>query len=352
MHRRQFLATLGATAIAGCAGQASSTQEEPTTAPPTDPPKPSPATTEPPTERPTTRDESTPTRGEKLLEEGRGHVEAAVAAFVQDAERDDPTIVDVDAATTEFSRFDVDVAYREAKADLNDAREHLDAGRTETVDALLEVAEFVNELGYAQIQLVNSFERVNDAMRSFYTENYDDLPDDVDAIGRQREAAAEHAASIRQTYDASTFAGFEQISGEQFEVKLAQIDAELGTFEGIESNLDGLTVPMETFEEDVGRYRTRQYEGVAFSSSQFEATAEGFASIEPAESLGPVVEELTCVFDALAEGTTAMQNAVLARQNSNYDAARQYEDDAATRYRSCERLASDVRPVQDLLESF
>lgn len=355
MHRRKFLATLGATAIAGCTAQTAPTEDQSTTVPPTEQPTTSRPTTERTTERtaerPTDEPESTPTFGEELLDRGRTHLEAAIEAFVESGAGEDPTIVDVSAATTEFSRHDVGNEYRAAKEDLLRAKEYTEGSQADTVDDLLEIAEFVDALGFAQIQLVNSFERVNTAVRTLYTESYGELEDDVDDIGYHRNLAAQHATSLRDTFDASTFEAVEFLTGAQFEAKVAQIDRELATFDGLVTHLDGIAAAMEAFEADVAKYTTRNYDGVVFAASEFEEARDGLAAIEPAESLGAIVEELTCVFEALAGGTDVMQRAVLSRQNGDNSTASEYEADAEAEFQSCETLVEEVEPVERLVGS-
>lgn len=351
MHRRTFLATLGATAAAGCTAQTTPTEEEPTTAPPTTAPTTAPPTTAEPVERPTPEPESTPTRGEVLADRGRVHLRAAIEAYLETAEGEEPTILDVTAASAEFSRFDLDESYRAAREDLTDALEYAEGEVADEANALLQVAEFLNLLGLAQIQLVNAYDRVTVTMRSFYTESYDKINDDVGELDHHRSLASEHAASIDGSFDASIFEVVDAISGEDFEAKVAQMERELATFDDLVDNLDGLDVPMEAFEDDVDSYRTRQYEGVTFDSGDFEATRDGVAAIEPAASLRSLVEELACVFEALAGGTDVMQKAVLARRNGDVDAARSYETEARAEFESCEKLVDEVRPVEDLVDS-
>lgn len=351
MRRRQFLATIGATAAAGCAGETPSTDAEPTTAPPTEPPATPTTTAAPTTDRPTTEPESTPTRGEVLTKRGRDHIRAAVDAFVEEAGGEDPTIVDVTAATAEFSRFDVDREYRAAIEDLNDARGFAEGELAEEVEDLIAVAEFVNALGFAQIQLVNTYGRVTTAVRTLYDESYGRLDDDVGDVRSQRRLAAQHAATVRETVDPSAFDAVDVVSKEQYEVKMGQIDRELATFDDLATHLDGLGEPMEAFEDDVADYTARRYEGVSFASASFEDARDGLAAIEPAESLRPIVEELSCVFDALASGAIQMQKAVLAQRNGDRSTAGQYEADAEEQFQACESLVEEVKPVTDLVDS-
>ena len=232
------------------------------------------------------------------------------------------------------------------------AKEYTEGSQADTVDDLIEVAEVVDALGFAQIQLVNAFKRVNTAVRTLYTESYGELADDVDDIGYHRKLAAQHATSLRDTSDVSTFDSVEFLTGAQFEAKMAQIDRELATFDGLVSNLDGVAAAMEAFEADVANYTTSNYTGVAFASSEFEGARDGLAAIEPAESLQPVVDELACVFEALANGAIEMQKAVLARRNGDNNTASGYESDAEAEFQSCETLVKEVRPVEKLVDSF
>lgn len=285
------------------------------------------------------------------MERGREHLRAAVDAFVEAADREDPTIVDVNAATTDFSRFDVDEAYRDAMVDLNDAKRYAEGALADQLTDLIAVAKFVNTLGYAQIQLVNSYARVNTAVRTLYTESYGQLADDVDDIQSQRRSAAQHATTLRETVDPSAFDVVDFVSTDQFEVKMAQIDRELATFEGIATSLDGLGEPMDALEDDVNDYVAHRYDGVSFASASFEDARDGLAAIDPADSLRPIVDELECVFDALAAGVGEMQKAALAQRNDDRSAANGYEDDAIAAFQSCPTLVEEVRPVADLVDS-
>lgn len=286
-----------------------------------------------------------------LVKRGREHLRAAVVAFVEAAEGEDPTIVDVTAATSEFSRFDVDEAYRAAREDLDEAKKFAEGELADELADLIAVAEFVNVLGYAQIQLVNSYGRVNTAVRTLYTESYGQLADNVDDIRSQRRSAAQHATTLRETADASAFGVVEYISAEQFEVKMAQIDRELATLDGLATSLDGLGDPLEALEDDVNDYTARRYDGVSFSSASFEDARDRLAAIEPAESLRPTVDELACVFDALAAGVGEMQKAALAQRNDDRSAASGYEDDAVAAFQSCPTLVEEVRAVGELVDS-
>lgn len=354
MHRRQFIALLGATAAAGCTGQSTPTDEPATTARTTSPPtaeETAEAQTARPTERETERPESTPTRGEELVERGRTHLLAAIDEFTADAEPEDATIVDVNAATTEFSRFDVNDELQSAQRHLTDAKNYTSPENTAVADDLLVVAAFVNALGFAQNHLVNAYEEVNRARRSFYTESYEELPGNVEDVADQRDRAAEYAATIRESFDESTVAPVAQITAEHFSAKLDQVDRELAAFDGIATQLSGLDALMERFADDVRAYKAMRYDDVGFSAGDFEDVATGLAAIERPVSLEPVLAELSCVFDALADGTGEMREAVIAKQNDEHAAAREYEADAEAAYQSCETLVEEVRPVADLVET-
>lgn len=356
MHRREFLATLGATAVAGCAGEPASSESQPSTAPPT-----APETTAEPTTverstvsrtaRPTDRPEPTSSRAAELIEMGRGHLRAAIAAFVEHAGGPDRTIVDVTAATTEFSRFDVNDEYRSAKGRLEDAREI--GGPTQRVLAedLLEVAEFVNTLGFAQTHLVNAYGAVSEAMRSIYTENYSDISDATGDARRQRISAEGYVTRIRESFEPETFDVVESISGEQYEAKVAQLARELVAFDGIATQIAALENPLVRFEENVQHYVTRQYEEVIFETREFEEVHAALGAIKPSASLSPVLDELTCVVGALLEGSDVMRDALLERQNGDAQTARALESEAEGDFRACEKLVEEVKPVSDLVDT-
>lgn len=71
----------------------------------------------------------------------------------------------------------------------------------------------------------------------------------------------------------------------------------------------------------------------------------------PAESLRSVVEELACLFGALADGTAEMADATYARQNDDTTRVRESEEGAEVAYRSCDRLVEEVRSVADLVDA-
>ena len=108
---------------------------------------------------------------------------------------------------------------------------------------------------------------------------------------------------------------------------------------------------MEAFEDDVSSYRTGRYDEVTFRASDFEDVQEGIDSMTPAESLRSVVQELACLFGALADGTAEMEDATYARQNDDTTGARESEEDAEAAYRSCDRLVEEVGPVADLVDA-
>lgn len=352
MHRRQFLAVLGATAAGGCSSDRPSAAPEPTTASSTE----TRTTAEPTTARPsetrtTSRPERTSTRGAELIERGRAHLRAAVEAFVEPAGGADPTILDVSAATTEFSRFDVNEEYRSAKRRLTDAKNFTGPANTALADDLLAAAEYVDTLGFAQLHLVNAYEGVSRAMRALYTENYADVPEEADDVTRQRASAEEYVATIRASFDESTVDVVDAISGDQYAAKLAQFDRELAAFEAIAPQLAALEAPFDRFRDNVGHYTTDRYDEVAFVTRDFEAVQEDLASIEPADSVQPVVDELRCAVGAMVGGVDEMRNALLDRRNGDHGSAREFERAAEAEFESCETLVREVEPVADLLES-
>ena len=294
--------------------------------------------------------EGTPTFAEELVERGRTHLESAIEAFTAAAAGPDPTILDVTAETAEFSRFEVNEAYRAAREDLAHAGEYATGATAKEVEALLEVAEFVDTLGLAQTHLVNSHRNVTIALRSFYTESYGEFPGEVENVAEQHERAAGRVATIQETYDESTVEPVDSITREQFGAKMEQVDRELLTIDAIATSTASLADGIGAFEDDVGEYAADRYEGVGFRTEDFETARDALATVEPAASLQTEHEELTCLLDSLYRGTNAMQRAVLARRNGD-DAAEGYERDARAEYEACDRLVSDVAPVADLLDS-
>lgn len=355
MHRRQFLGVLGASAIAGCAGQTAPTDDAATTAEASPTPTETRTTTEASTERSDERSleeaESTPTYEQRLIQRGRDHLAAAIEAFTAAEETDDATIVDVTAASSGFSRFEVDKEYRAAVEALTKAKERTTDEEAAEVARLLETAEFIYTLGFAQVHLVNAYERMNVVVRTFYNESYGKLPDDVADVHSQRRSAAGYVETIRDDFDESTVGSVDFVTGAQLAAKVEQMESELATFEGLVTHLDGLGASMDAFEGDVRKYTTGQYEGVAFASKGFEDVRDGLASIEPADSLESIVAELACLLEALADGTRTMQTAVLARRNGETATAQEYEADAEAAFRSCDQLIEEVKPVSDLVES-
>lgn len=282
---------------------------------------------------------------------GRDHLRAAIAAFVEHADGPDRTIVDVTAATTEFSRFDVNDEYRSARRRLADAKQFGGPEQTALADELLEVADFVDTLGFAQTHLVNAYVAVSRTMRSIYTENYADVPDYVDETDGQRSRAEEYVATIRESYDASTFDVVDSIAGEQYEAKVAQLAREIATFDGTATQLAALEVPLARFEDNVRSYTTKRYDEVFFVTRDFQDVHDGLVAIEPSSSLRPVIDELTCVVGALADGGDVMRDALLERQNGDAQTARALESEAEGEFQTCEKLIEEVEPVADLVDT-
>lgn len=361
MRRRRLLALVGVAGLAGCSSDRQA--GTPTTADAGETPtatRPEQVTTaEPPSETKTTSEEpaTTQTETEQAAEpeedpsirRAREHLRTAVGSFVEAAEGPDPTILDVTAATFDFSRLDVDQAVRAAKDDLGDARGRVSGEQAAIVDSLEEVADFLLTGSFAQIHLVNAHLEAKSAYRRFFREEYDELTPTAETIEERRDDAASYADSVQTSTSARSFDAFDPISVEQYELKLEQFERELTAFDVLVTQFQALEREMRALERDVSDYRFGNYDDVEFATDGFQETLTALEEIDRPDSLESIVGDLICVLDSLVAGLEVLPRAVTARKDGNTNTAESFESEAGTEFKSCE-LTTEVNPVRSFIE--
>jgi hypothetical protein len=297
MHRRTVLALLTGL-VAGCNAQDDTTATPTPTPTPTEAPTPTATPTETPTPTPTPTETGTPTPGgpERAGNEAIAEVEktlnSAVATY---GGVDSDSIMGVDASATDFRGRLIDNSLREAREELETARERaVTREQQRTVERLAVAIRFLELAAATQTSLGNAYFSLDRARAEIDAEEGVEARDHLDSMENERRFAAQSLGRLRSETDAASVTVIESIDTADYEAKVEQFGAEIAA-------MDRINPRVETLSRAVGRLDVARAQEANNSDSATDTASRAVDELTDAlAALRTFLEGLSTAADSLA----------------------------------------------------
>lgn len=297
MRRRQVLVLLTGL-VAGCGSQSAETPTTTETTTATETPTAMSTATPTPTatETPTATDTATPGAAERAGNEAIAEVERTLdAAIAVYSGSDGDSILSTDASTTGFRGGRIEDAVAEAEGELATARERaVTREQQRTVERLAVAIRFLELATELQVRLGSAYFTLGRVRSELDDEDGQRARDAINRMESIRRIAAPVLGEIRAETDAAGVSVVERIDTATYEAKVAQFDAELGTFGQLPSRLERLS-------RAVDRLAAARLQEVNNNENAAETASRAV------EELTPVRAALQGVLDSLDEDAASLR---------------------------------------------
>lgn len=257
MRRRQFVATTGVLALAGCAG---SDDQDPGSSENATDTETSSNTTDDNGDPPEDEDpESTPEPGEQAAQ----HIDAAreqLSAAIDDIEDQvgpNRSLPDLDASR-EIDADPISEFVDEAQSELTEAGSDATDEQNPIIEDLDTVANWIHYLMRAQEYAHTLYGTANIGLDALYDRDYDDASSTFDGMDGDIRRL-ENNLDIIQDLDGDAFGVIDVIPGDYYDESVERIGSELGTFTHVRDVGRDISSNTETFEDAADTYQDGEY---------------------------------------------------------------------------------------------
>jgi predicted RNA-binding protein with PIN domain len=269
----------------------------------------------------------------KYIGKARNQLDDALAEYRSYAGRNS-TIVEVNAANTDFESIRVESLVDKAESTLDKAVEPATEGQKMNILALKHVSVFVRHAARCQKALGDAYEEVSFMADRLYNENL--LL--VDQGNRQAESALQKAREaysvVKSEVEPDAFAAYGTISEGMFEEKRRQLDAEIAALDEARGGLRDMKGGVKQLQTGVPAFLDEKYQLAErrFSSANadFAIARTSFSLTRGSREVEKKVNEITGVARTLEQATKDLRRAARAQLNDErlvfYEARRAAEE--------------------------
>jgi len=367
MRRRTFLATTGALLSAGCseivpppgtteASETTGSPSEAATGTPSDGVPTAGTTTDPgpdpTTDQPTETTTETPSEAERAVAEAlstaRSLLSDSLAAYRAFADTDEPTLLDVTAAT-QVSVSDVTSLASDAREVLEEAPRYVD----EDVQHLQGVADFLTTGIRCQSSLNSAYSRFEFVRGRVYAEDFASLTRQLDDLRDRRDNAGDFLETLQSETGRSDMQAFEPLSADDYDAKITQLQREVSAFGTLADALETMGSGLETFIDGNDEFTDDDYDDAnelyATANQAFRTANEALTTLDTPNSLTDAVSELRSVTDALAAGTQDLVEAAAAGDEYEWETYDAEFADAVSELRASQVAVDEIDSVADII---
>ena len=338
MQRRAYLA-LSAAFLAGCGTGPS--PETTTSTTPTETTETPTETTEEPTETTETPETETPDPdAAAAIETAERRLVAAAEAYAGYGSGGRQTFLDVTAGTTNFETDAIDTELDAAREALDEAGGTATEDQQATVTLLREAVTFLDEVSSAQLELQDGYQDYTTAWELvYYTQSAANRIDDV----RQAfESARPHLSALESETTPESADATAAYTRETYEAKVAQIRAEMRTYElaaahfvPYEESLDELSSAVNQYDRSKWQRASELFGSV---TETYDAIVADIGEFEAPEPLDEQFAVFSCDVDALARGCDLLAQSATARANDERDRGEELRREAKPVFEECGTL--------------
>lgn len=349
MRRRTFLAASGALFSAGCSeiippprttrrtgtntGTADGTPSDTVPTPGPQETEPGPGeTTGQSTEATETTEAGTetPTQAERTAADAiataRTDLTDALTAYVDFADGDEPTLLDVTAAT-KVSVSAVTGPVSDVNTTLDEIPEGASTAQKETAQRLRGVGAFLRSAINCQVPLHNAYSKFRFVTDRIYAESYGSIPSEVSQMRDRADAANGHLQTLQSGSDRTDTQAFAGISESLYDQKVDQLQRSVTGFETLADTLTSVSDGVEAFGKGTSDFTEDQYDN---AENQFTTANEDLRTavgeldgLAVPDSITTDVADLRSVVSALSACTPHLvdaSNAGSADRNAYWSA--------------------------------
>lgn len=349
MRRRTIIISAGAPILAGCTGggdnsdgsseaTVSTTQSTSslTTSEIQQTTQPSGSTDTEATEKTTTSETETKSRTEVLIDRSKDELAEVVEQYLSYSSKEEPSLLDVNASSTDF----VDgVVQQEANEALQDIYEAEDVNKGEfdsVIQDLFGIHTFFKYSIQVQGHLVAAFEHLEKANEHFEERNFNSILNETTNMRGKATDADDDLTTLKDETTSESMNAVSFLSRDLYSDKIAQFENEIESFNELFDGLRDFANGLLSFAISWDEYHDRDDEFYRFEDDDFASSREILEVAPRPESTAGYVNDFECEAGSYEDASIYMDSAAVARANNDVDSAKDYEERAEEALDRCE----------------
>lgn len=292
----------------------------------------------------------TPEGSNEHLDTGHDHLVSSFEAY--EASGDAGDFHDVHGGVTVSEGRVRDSLYL-ARDELDKAEgDDLDSEQQERLADLRSVHWFFWWLPTVHQPLQQAKNEVNGAWESFKIDRTSDWDDRLDEAGRHATGASHGLEDVENDSYSASMDSFGPLTADDYDKKVSDLRSAIGQADAFHSRVNTLDSEAVQLGRAIDDYQAERYDQALDRLDSIVRILDSLytevADIEWRPSVATIGEELTCVAEALSEGSAQLEEAAVAGADGLSETRSRREEEACNTLQSCDLSIEIVPEIEDL----